>query len=80
MCLKADLERDREEKKLLQLQRDHMLGWRGTVEEKLEEAEAKLRNICKEKQEAEERHQVEISVSLTQTHDPHPTSDTDPSP
>uniref|UniRef100_A0A3B3H7N8 Dynein regulatory complex subunit 4 n=1 Tax=Oryzias latipes TaxID=8090 RepID=A0A3B3H7N8_ORYLA len=51
-----------EEKKLLQLQRDHMLGWRGTVEEKLEEAEAKLRNICKEKQEAEERHQVEISV------------------
>ncbi|XP_004085422.1 growth arrest-specific protein 8 isoform X1 [Oryzias latipes] len=62
VCLKADLEREREEKKLLQLQRDHMLGWRGTVEEKLEEAEAKLRNICKEKQEAEERHQVEISV------------------
>uniref|UniRef100_A0A8C7YA14 Dynein regulatory complex subunit 4 n=1 Tax=Oryzias sinensis TaxID=183150 RepID=A0A8C7YA14_9TELE len=51
-----------EEKKHFQLQRDDMLGWRRTVEEKLEEAEAKLRNICKEKQEAEERHQVEISV------------------
>uniref|UniRef100_A0A3P9JUC8 Dynein regulatory complex subunit 4 n=1 Tax=Oryzias latipes TaxID=8090 RepID=A0A3P9JUC8_ORYLA len=62
VCLKADLEREREEKEHFQLQRDHMLGWRRTVEEKLEEAEAKLRNICKEKQEAEERHQVEISV------------------
>lgn len=44
-----------------------MLVLKGVLEKKLQEAEVKLSSICKEREEAEERHQVEISVSITQT-------------
>ncbi|KAF6734221.1 Growth arrest-specific protein 8 [Oryzias melastigma] len=62
VCLKADLDREREEKNHFQLERDSMLVLKGVLEKKLQEAEVKLSSICKEREEAEERHQVEISV------------------
>ncbi|RVE76791.1 hypothetical protein OJAV_G00012150 [Oryzias javanicus] len=62
VCLKADLDREREEKNHFQLERDSMLVLKGVLEEKLQEAEVKLSSTCKEREEAEERHQVEVSV------------------
>ncbi|XP_041640429.1 dynein regulatory complex subunit 4-like isoform X2 [Cheilinus undulatus] len=60
--LREELDREREEMSYFQLERDKLLAFWETCKKDLEETKAKLRNRERERREAEERHQVEISV------------------
>ncbi|XP_075996450.1 dynein regulatory complex subunit 4-like [Genypterus blacodes] len=60
--LREELTRVREERNYFQLERDKILSFRQITERELEEEQAGLKNIEKETEEAEERHQAEIKV------------------
>ncbi|MEQ2190099.1 hypothetical protein GOODEAATRI_032222, partial [Goodea atripinnis] len=60
--LREELDREREERSYFQLERDKIHACWEICKRKLEEMEADLRNNIQEKDEAEERHRVEITV------------------
>uniref|UniRef100_A0A1A8U788 Dynein regulatory complex subunit 4 n=1 Tax=Nothobranchius furzeri TaxID=105023 RepID=A0A1A8U788_NOTFU len=60
--LREELDREREEKSFFQLERDKTQDFWEISKRKLQEAKAELRNRDRERDEAEERHQVEITV------------------
>ncbi|KAM9860552.1 dynein regulatory complex subunit 4 [Aulostomus maculatus] len=60
--LREELDREREERNYFQLERDKMYAFREITERRREEATAELKNLNKETEEDERRHQVEIKV------------------
>ncbi|KAM4595194.1 dynein regulatory complex subunit 4 [Fundulus diaphanus] len=60
--LREELDREREERSYFQLERDKIHALWDVSRRNLEEAQAELRNSVREKEEAEERHRVEITV------------------
>ncbi|XP_042345466.1 dynein regulatory complex subunit 4-like [Plectropomus leopardus] len=60
--LREELDREREERNYFQLERDKVNTFFEITERKLEEAEAELKNIDKDIEEDEGRHQVEVKV------------------
>lgn len=60
--LREELDREREEKSFFQLERDKIREFWEISKRSLEEAKAELRNQQREREEAEERHRVEITV------------------
>ncbi|XP_040891362.1 dynein regulatory complex subunit 4 isoform X2 [Toxotes jaculatrix] len=60
--LREELDREREERSYFQLERDKIQAFWETSKRNLEETKAELRNRRREREEAEERHRVEISV------------------
>ncbi|KAM3872146.1 dynein regulatory complex subunit 4-like [Diretmus argenteus] len=62
ICLREELDREREERNYFQLERDKIHTFWEITKRDLEESNAELRNRDRELEEAEERHQVEIKV------------------
>ncbi|XP_030587859.1 dynein regulatory complex subunit 4 [Archocentrus centrarchus] len=60
--LREELDREREERSYFQLERDKIQTLWEISKRNLEELKAELRNKSREKEEAEERHRVEITV------------------
>ncbi|XP_008276572.1 growth arrest-specific protein 8-like [Stegastes partitus] len=60
--LREELDREREERSFFQLERDKTQALWDISKRNLEETKAELRNRHREKEEAEERHRVEITV------------------
>ncbi|XP_031732469.1 dynein regulatory complex subunit 4-like isoform X2 [Anarrhichthys ocellatus] len=60
--LREELDREREERSYFQLERDKIQAFWEISKRSLEEQKAELRNRHREREEAEERHQVEITV------------------
>ncbi|KAM8772135.1 dynein regulatory complex subunit 4-like [Acanthopagrus schlegelii] len=60
--LREELDREREERSYFQLERDRIQAFWEISKRSLEEAKAGLRNRQREREEAEERHRVEITV------------------
>ncbi|KAM9857040.1 dynein regulatory complex subunit 4-like [Aulostomus maculatus] len=60
--LREELDREREERSFFQLERDKIQAFWEICKRNLEETKAELRNRCREREEAEERHCLEISV------------------
>lgn len=60
--LREELEREREERSYFQLERDKIREFLEISKRSLEELKAELRNGQREREEAEERHRVEITV------------------
>lgn len=60
--LREELDREREERSFFQLERDKIRALWEISRRNLEEKEAELRNSVREKDEAAERHRVEITV------------------
>ncbi|XP_035993566.1 dynein regulatory complex subunit 4 [Fundulus heteroclitus] len=60
--LREELDREREERSYFQLERDKIHALWDVSRRNLEEAQDELRNSVREKEEAEERHRVEITV------------------
>lgn len=62
VLLQMELEREREERSYFQLERDKITASWEICKRDLEETKAELRNSLREREEAKERHRVEISV------------------
>ncbi|XP_034045349.1 dynein regulatory complex subunit 4-like isoform X2 [Thalassophryne amazonica] len=62
MHLQEELDREREERNYFQLERDQIHNFWEITERQLDETQALLKNLNKEIEEAEGRHQVEIKV------------------
>lgn len=62
--LREELDREREERNYFQLERDKIHTFWGITERQLEEATADQKNLEKDVEEDEGRHQVEIKVRL----------------
>ncbi|XP_078128802.1 dynein regulatory complex subunit 4-like [Sander vitreus] len=60
--LREELDREREERSYFQLERDKIQAFWEISKRSLEETQAELRNGHRERDEAEERHRVEITV------------------
>ncbi|GAA6225662.1 growth arrest-specific protein 8-like [Lates japonicus] len=60
--LREELDREREERSYFQLERDKIQTFWEITKRNLEEVKDELRNRRREREEAEERHRVEISV------------------
>ncbi|XP_029282015.1 dynein regulatory complex subunit 4-like [Cottoperca gobio] len=60
--LREELDREREERSYFQLERDKIQAFWEISKRSLEEKRAELRNGHREREEAEERHRVEITV------------------
>ncbi|XP_017159359.1 growth arrest-specific protein 8-like [Poecilia reticulata] len=60
--LREELDREREERSYFQLERDKIRGMWEISRRRLEEAEAELRDGVRQRDEAAERHRVEITV------------------
>ncbi|PWA16196.1 hypothetical protein CCH79_00020115 [Gambusia affinis] len=60
--LREELDREREERSYFQLERDKIRGLWEISRRRLEEAEAELRDSVRQRDEAAERHRVEITV------------------
>ncbi|XP_026175933.1 dynein regulatory complex subunit 4-like isoform X1 [Mastacembelus armatus] len=60
--LRAELDKEREERNYFQLERDKIHTFREITDRQLEEVKAELKNLDKEIEEDERRHQVEIKV------------------
>uniref|UniRef100_A0A8P4G4L4 Dynein regulatory complex subunit 4 n=1 Tax=Dicentrarchus labrax TaxID=13489 RepID=A0A8P4G4L4_DICLA len=60
--LREELDREREERSYFQLERDKIQAFWEISKRSLEETKAELRNRHREREEAEERHRVEITV------------------
>eukprot|EP00064_Thunnus_orientalis_P023653 superscaffoldBa00009163_g23905 len=60
--LREELDREREERSYFQLERDKIQAFWEISKRNLEETKAELRNRRREREEAEERHRVEITV------------------
>ncbi|XP_041789695.1 dynein regulatory complex subunit 4-like [Chelmon rostratus] len=60
--LREELDREREERSYFQLERDKIRSFWEISKRSLKETKAELRNRHREKEEAEERHRVEITV------------------
>ncbi|XP_028458710.1 dynein regulatory complex subunit 4-like [Perca flavescens] len=60
--LREELDREREERSYFQLERDKIQAFWEISKRSLEETQAELRNAHRERDEAEERHRVEITV------------------
>ncbi|XP_014851266.1 PREDICTED: growth arrest-specific protein 8 [Poecilia mexicana] len=60
--LREELDREREERSYFQLERDKIRGLWEISRRRLEEAEAELRDGVRQRDEAAERHRVEITV------------------
>ncbi|XP_033985570.1 dynein regulatory complex subunit 4-like [Trematomus bernacchii] len=60
--LREELDREREERSYFQLERDKIQAFWEISKRSLEETNAELRNRRREREEAEERHRVEITV------------------
>lgn len=61
--LREELDREQEEKSYFQLERDKIQAFWEISKRNLDKTKAELRNRSRERDEAEERHQVEIEVS-----------------
>nr|XP_020474592.1 growth arrest-specific protein 8-like [Monopterus albus] len=61
--LREELDREREEKSYFQLERDKIRAIWDISKRNLEEVKAEQRNRCREREEAKERHRVEITVN-----------------
>lgn len=62
--LREELDREREERNYFQLERDKIHTFWDITKRQLEEKNADLRNKERETEEAEEKHQTEIRVSI----------------
>lgn len=62
--LREELDREREERNYFQLERDKIHTFWEITERQLEEVKAELKNLDKDLEEDEGRHQVEIKVWL----------------
>ncbi|KAM6943971.1 dynein regulatory complex subunit 4-like [Lycodopsis pacificus] len=62
VCLREELDREREERSYFQLERDKIQAFWEISKRRLEEQKAQLRSRHVEREEAEERHRVEITV------------------
>ncbi|XP_070711656.1 dynein regulatory complex subunit 4-like [Pempheris klunzingeri] len=60
--LREELDREREERSYFQLERDKIQAFWEVAKRSLEETKAELRNRLREREEAEERHRVEVTV------------------
>jgi hypothetical protein len=60
--LQDDLEKEREQRNLFQLERDKINSFWDITKKDLENMRGELRNKDREMEEMEERHQVEIKV------------------
>ncbi|XP_044045323.1 dynein regulatory complex subunit 4-like [Siniperca chuatsi] len=60
--LREELDREREERSYFQLERDKIQAFWEISKRSVEETKAELRNRLREREEAEERHRVEITV------------------
>ncbi|KAF3852661.1 hypothetical protein F7725_006016 [Dissostichus mawsoni] len=60
--LREELDREREERSYFQLERDKIQAFWEISKRSLEETNAELRNRRREREEAEERHRVEITI------------------
>ncbi|XP_029994652.1 dynein regulatory complex subunit 4-like isoform X2 [Sphaeramia orbicularis] len=60
--LREELDREREERSYFQLERDKVQAFWEIAKRNLEETKAELRHTSREREEAEERHRVEINV------------------
>ena len=65
MRLREELDREREERNYFQLERDKVNTFWEITKRQLEEKKAELRNKDREMEDAEERHQIEIKVSMS---------------
>ena len=63
-CYVSEMEREREERNYFQLERDKINTFWEITKRQLDESKALLRNKDREMEDMEERHQVEIKVSL----------------
>lgn len=63
--LREELDRESEERSYFQLERDKIHSFWEISKRSLEEVQAQLRNRAREREEAKERHRVEITVSCT---------------
>lgn len=62
--LREELDREREERNYFQLERDKIRTFWEITDRQLEEAKAERKNLDKDIEEDEGRHQVEIKVRL----------------
>ncbi|XP_056135035.1 dynein regulatory complex subunit 4 [Lampris incognitus] len=62
VCLREELDREREERNYFQLERDEITNFLEITKRQREESNAELRNRDREMEEAEARHQAEIKV------------------
>lgn len=62
--LREELDREREERNYFQLERDKIHTFWEITERQLEEVKAELKNLDKDLEEDEGRHQVDIKVRL----------------
>ena len=67
VCLRDELEQEREERNVFQLERDEVNGYWDVSKRQLEEACSTVRNKERELEDAKERHQVEIKVGAKAT-------------
>ncbi|XP_006806649.1 dynein regulatory complex subunit 4-like [Neolamprologus brichardi] len=65
--LREELDREQEEKSYFQLERDKIQAFWEISKRNLDKTKAELRNRSRERDEAEERHRVEIEVFWTVT-------------
>ena len=63
-CFLSEMEREREERNYFQLERDKINTFWEITKRQLDESKALLRNKDREMEDMEERHQVEIKVSV----------------
>ncbi len=64
MHLRGELDREREERNYFQLERDKIHNFWDITDRQLEEVKAELKNLDKDVEEDERRHQVETKVML----------------
>lgn len=64
MRLREELDREREERNYFQLERDKIHTFWEITDRQLQEVKAQQKNIDKDIEEDEQRHQVEIKVRL----------------
>lgn len=60
--LTEELDKERKERNYFQVERDKIQAFWDTCEKTLEDTQDDLRKICRETQEAEERHQAEVTA------------------
>lgn len=63
--LREEIDREREERNFFQLERDKVNTFWDITKRQYEEAKATIRNKEREIEDSEERHQVEIKVTVS---------------
>lgn len=67
MRLREELDREREERNYFQLERDKIHTFWDITDKQVQEAKADLKNLDKDIEEDEGRHQVDIKVGFIKT-------------